>query len=251
MSALAYSVVVPVFNESVALPALTAEIVATMDALGRPYECVFVDDGSTDGTAELLDALARRPGSPIRPLHFPTNRGQGAALYAGVNYAQGEAIVTLDGDGQDCPADIPALLAVLDRERVDLVCGIRHERRDSSLRRWMSRAANRVRARALGDGMTDSGCGLKVMRRAVVPALLPLRTLYSFIPALAVAAGFAVGEHPVSHRPRNGGRSSYGLLAMAWRPFVDMLGVAWYQRRCVLQPGDRGAGGSGATEHDR
>jgi glycosyltransferase involved in cell wall biosynthesis len=250
MSALAYSVVVPVFNESAALPGLLAEIIATMDSLGRPYECVFVDDGSTDGTAELLDALARRPGSPLRPLHFPTNRGQAAALYVGVNHAQGDVIVTLDGDAQNCPADIPALLAFLDRERLDLVCGIRRERQDSSLRRRMSRFANRVRARVLGDRTSDSGCGLKVMRRAVVPSLLPLRTLYSFVPALAVAAGFTVGEHPVTHRQRHGGRSSYGLRAMAWYPFVDMLGVAWYQRRCVLEPSDRATEASGATEHD-
>jgi hypothetical protein len=106
------------------------------------------------------------------------------------------------------------------------------------MRRWMSRLANGVRARFLGDGVRDSGCGLKVMRRAVVPALLPLRTLYSFVPALAVAAGFRVGEQVVQHRPRDGGRSSYGLRAFFWRPFVDMLGVRWYQGRCTLRAGD-------------
>jgi dolichol-phosphate mannosyltransferase len=167
-----------------------------------------------------------------------------------MNEARGDVLVTLDGDGQNCPSDIPALLAVLDHDRLDLVCGIRHERQDSALRRWMSRLANRVRARLLGDGVRDSGCGLKVMRRAVVPALPPLRTLYSFIPALAVGAGFAVGEHPVAHRPRNGGHSNYGLRTFFWRPFVDMLGVAWYQRRSVLRRGDHATGASDATKHD-
>ena len=233
-----YSIVVPVFNESATLPALMAEITDTMESLNADYECVFVDDGSTDGTAELLKALAARPGSRVRSIRFPSNRGQGAALYVGLNAARGAVIVMLDGDGQNCPGDIPDLLDALERERVDLVCGIRAERNDPPLRRWMSRLANAVRAKVLRDRVRDSGCGLKVMRRSVVPALLPLKTLYSFIPALAIAAGFEVGERPVRHRPRTAGRSSYGLRVFFWRPFVDMLGVRWYQRRCVLRRED-------------
>ena len=142
----------------------------------------------------------------------------------------------MDGDGQNAPADIPVLLQHL--EQADLVCGIRAERNDSTLRRWMSRLANRVRGRLLGDGMLDSGCALKVMRREVVSALVPIRTLYSFIPALAVAAGFRVAEVPVHHRSRNGGRSNYGLRAFVLMPLVDMLGLLWFRRRCILSRND-------------
>ena len=114
-----------------------------------------------------------------------------------------------------------------------LVCGIRAERNDTALRRAMSRLANRVRGTILGDNMRDSGCALKVMRREVVQALLPIRTLYSFIPALAVAGGFRIAEIPVHHRARNGGRSNYGFLKFALMPFVDMLGLYWFRKRCV------------------
>ena len=232
MDRVAYSVVVPVFNEAEALAELAIEIIDVMDALGGRYECIFVDDGSTDGTAELLKELSSRPGSPIWCIRFTSNHGQGAALYAGLCHARGELLITLDGDGQNCPADIPLLIDEFERKQLDLICGFRRERRDSALRRRMSRLANAVRSRLLKDTVRDAGCGLRVMRRSVLPALLPLKTLYSFLPALVVSGGFRVGEYPVRHRPRHGGASSYGLRAFLWRPFVDMLGVKWYQMRC-------------------
>jgi glycosyltransferase involved in cell wall biosynthesis len=238
VSTLNYSVVVPVFNEVAALPGVVAEITRAMTTLGGEYECIVVNDGSTDGTAEMLEELARNQTPRIRPIHFASNRGQGAALYVGLTNARGQIVVTLDGDQQNSPADIPCLVDALERGRLDLVCGRRVERQDSWLRRAMSRLANGVRAWILGDSVHDAGCGLKVMRRAVVPSLLPLRTLYSFIPALAVGAGFVVGEQVVSHRVRYGGRSNYGLRAFFWRPFVDMVGVRWYQRRTVLRRED-------------
>jgi len=236
MNRVAYSVVVPVFNEAEALAKLAAEIIDVMDSLGGRYECTFVDDGSTDATAELLKELVSRPGSAIRCIRFTSNRGQGAALYTGLCQARGELIITLDGDGQNCPADIPLLIDELERRQVDLICGFRRERHDSALRKVMSRLANAVRSRFLKDTVRDAGCALRVMRRSVLPALLPLKTLYSFLPALVVAGGFRVGEYPVRHRARHGGASSYGLRAFMWRPFIDMLGVKWYQMRCVLPP---------------
>jgi len=236
--ALRFSVVVPVFNEAEAIAAVAAEVEGVMASLDGDYECIFVDDGSSDDTPRTLAALSARPGSRIRLIRTGVNRGQGAALFLGLNSAAGDLIVTMDGDGQNCPADIPALVATLEREALDVVCGIRAERRDGWLRSWMSRVANAVRARVLRDGVRDAGCALKVMRRAVVPALLPVRTLYSFIPALAVSAGFTVGEQRVGHRPRHGGQSSYGLRTFFWRPLVDMIGVKWYQTRCVLRPED-------------
>lgn len=233
MKSPAYSVVVPVFNEIAALPKLVAELTETMESLGRDYECIFVDDGSTDGTGDLLDALERESGLHLRSVHFRTNLGQGAALYTGLREALGPVVITMDGDGQSCPADIPALLEALEDGSSDLICGVRKSRQDSLLRRWMSKLANAVRSKLLADGTRDSGCALKVMRREVVPSLLPLKTLYSFIPALAIAAGFRVAERPVSHRRRVGGQSSYGLRAFLWWPLIDMLGVRWYQGRRV------------------
>jgi dolichol-phosphate mannosyltransferase len=233
-----YSVVVPVFNEAAALPALTAEVVAAMRHMDGGWECILVDDGSVDGTAAFIDRLAAQADSPFRCVRFGHNRGQGAALHAGLRQATGEIIVVLDGDGQNPPAEIPRLVDMLVRDGLDLVCGVRVDRQDGVLRRTMSRVANAVRSRFLRDRVRDSGCALKAMRRTVVAALPPLRTLYSFIPAFALAAGFTVGECPVRHRARQGGRSSYGLRAFLWRPFVDMLGVRWYSARLVLERAD-------------
>jgi len=180
-------------------------------------------------------------------IQFPENRGQGAALYRGLQEAAGEVVITLDGDGQNHPGDIPILLELL--ESSDLVCGIRAERQDSWLRRSMSRLANTVRGWLLRDGVRDAGCALKVMRCEVVYSLIPLKTLYSFIPAMAAAAGFRIRETPVRHRARQGGRTNYGLLVFLWRPLVDLMGLAWYRRRCTLTPDDcRSAAARNATE---
>lgn len=229
-----FSVVVPFFNEEENAPGLLAEIEAAMDALGEAWELLMVDDGSRDGTgAQLAAAAARR--SELRHLRLPVNRGQAAALDAGLRRARGEILITLDGDGQNDPADIPALLARLDS--ADMVVGIRVGRRDSWLRRAMSRLANGVRGRLLADGMRDSGCALKVFRAEVVDTLLPMRTLYSFMPALARAGGYRLAELPVRHRPRGGGRSSYGLGAFLWRPTLDLLGVWWLRHRTFARRG--------------
>jgi len=243
-----YSLVVPVFDEVTALPDLAAEICAVMQGLDADWECILVDDGSQDGSARVIDALCAAERSPFRAVRFEQNRGQAAALDAGLRRAAGAVIVILDGDGQNWPGDIPHMVDVLRRDGLDLVCGRRVERHDGWQRRAMSRLANAVRARVLGDHTHDAGCALKVMRREVVPALVPIRTLYSFIPALAVAAGFRVGECPVRHRPRHGGRSSYGVRAFLWRPLVDMLGMYWLQSRLVRRRHDlveRGAGEDG------
>jgi glycosyltransferase involved in cell wall biosynthesis len=231
-------VVVPVFDEATALPGLARELADVMGRMTGGWECIWVDDGSTDGSDAIIDRLVAPPGSPFRCVRFERNRGQAAALYAGLHEAVGDVVVVLDGDGQNRPDDIPRLVDALVRDGLDLVCGVRVDRQDGVVRRVMSRVANAVRSRFLRDGVRDSGCALKAMRREVVAALPPIRTLYSFIPAFARAAGFAVGECPVSHRARQGGRSSYGVRAFLWRPFVDMLGVRWYGARLVLERTD-------------
>jgi glycosyltransferase involved in cell wall biosynthesis len=194
------------------------------------YEALLVDDGSTDGTAASLQAFAASwPECTV--VRLPQNQGQAAALLAGFSRARGEIIVTLDGDGQNDPADIPLLLDAL--AQADMVAGVRSERRDSLLRRGMSRLANAVRRWLLKDGVVDTGCALKAFRREVLGAFIPISTLYSFMPALAASAGFRVLQVPVRHWPRLAGTSKYGLGVMAWRPFIDMLGVFWFGRRRI------------------
>jgi len=235
------SIIIPFFDEAEAAPALLAELRPIVDLLGDT-EVLLINDGSSDGTDCVLDEAAA--GWPtIRVFHFARNHGQGTALFFGIHRARGDAIALLDGDGQNDPGDLPLLLGAL--EDSDFVTGIRAKRNDSWLRRSMSRLANAVRGRILRDGVRDSGCGLKVFRREVREAFVPLRTLYSFLPAMARAAGFRVTQRPVGHRPRTRGVSKYGLWVMLWRPLVDMLGMAWFIRRRGTSPAQialRGAG---------
>lgn len=229
------SIVVPIFNEEETIAPLLDEIAEAC----RGAEIIVVDDGSTDRSAKVLADWQKQNDRPVQIISLRENSGQGTALYTGLKAARGEIIITLDGDGQNDPADIPDLLDLdkLDRSDCDLVVGIREGRRDTWLRRWMSKIANAVRSRLLGDGVSDAGCALKAMRREVVSALIPMQTLYSFVPALVAGGGFRVGEIPVTHRERQGGRSHYSLRKMLWRPLLDMLGVCWFnRRRCKAQP---------------
>jgi glycosyltransferase involved in cell wall biosynthesis len=235
-----YAVVIPFFNEAENVPLLVAELEHALTSVtveagaNATYEVLLIDDGSSDGTAELLDRVcATRP--RWRAIHFLHNRGQAAALYIGIHKTLARRLILLDGDGQNDPADIPRLLDLL-TSGIDLVVGVRTPRRDDCLRSVASRIANAVRSRLLGDGVRDSGCGLKVMRREVVTALIPIGTLYSFIPALARAAGFRVAETVVTHRPRLGGVSKYSFVCFLVWPLVDLLGVWWFTRRRFFVP---------------
>jgi dolichol-phosphate mannosyltransferase len=235
------SILVSFFNEEENVAPLLAEIRAVCDTLGQPYEAIFVNDGSTDATGRRLDEVTK-DWPEARPLHCQMNRGQAAALFLGMKQARGEILVTLDGDGQNDPADIPRLLAALDD--CDMVAGVRARRQDSWLRLAMSRLANNVRSTLLRDGLRDTGCALKAFRREVVECFIPIRTLYSFMGALAVAAGFRIRQLEVAHRPRMRGQSKYGLSVFWWKPLIDMVGVYWFSRRrfpCRFEPrGDAG-----------
>lgn len=226
----ALSVVIPFHNEGANIAPLLAELRETLTALAIPAEIICVDDGSTDTTpAELAAAASAWPG--IRVETFPKNQGQAAALWHGFHAAQGDFVAMLDGDGQNPPAELAKLWPL--RESADMISGARAGRKDSALRRIMSRTANAVRRTLLRDGVTDTGCSLKIFRREVVASLLPIRTLYSFIPAFAVSAGFTVREVPVAHRPRRAGVSHYGLRVMALHPLLDLLALTWLLRRTL------------------
>ncbi len=226
------SVVVPVHNEAENIVPLLAEIAAALD--GREaYEIVVVDDASDDATAErLADAAARLP--HLRIVRHRTNAGQSAAVHSGVRYAAGRLIATLDGDGQNDPADIPALLARWRQgsgERPLLVAGHRVTRRDTFITRASSRIANAVRGRMLRDRTPDTGCGLKLFPRDLFLDLPYFDHMHRFLPALVLRAGGDVVSVPVRHRPRTRGRSHYGIHNRLWVGIDDLLGVAWLLRR--------------------
>ena len=219
----AISVVVPLFNEEENAPILQAELAAAL--AGLAHEIIFVDDGSVDRTVARLTSA---PG--VRILQFEKNAGQSAALYAGANAARGSVVVLIDGDLQNDPADIPRLLAEIERG-ADLVCGYRAQRKDTLVKRLTSRIANFVRSRFTKDGVRDTGCTLKAMRRECVRTLVPFKGMHRFIPALVKGAGYRLVEVPVNHRARRFGTSKYGLGNRAVRATVDMFGVRWLLSR--------------------
>jgi glycosyltransferase involved in cell wall biosynthesis len=220
------SLVVPVFNEAGNILPLAERSVTALRSLQRPFEILFVNDGSTDTTAaEIAAAHAQWP--EVVELALPQNSGQAIALLTGLRAARGEFLLMMDGDGQNDPGDFPALLALVESGQVDLACGWRVDRHDSTLRRIMSRVANVVRGAILKDGVHDSGCQLRVMRREVRDAFFPMELMQSFIPALAVAAGFRVGETPVRHHARQHGDSKYGFRRLLWRPAAAMIWLRW------------------------
>ena len=225
---LGYAIVIPFHNEEANCRVVLEELRPVLDALPDTSEVLAIDDGSKDKTlATLREIAATWPA--LRVVQLATNSGQAAALYTGMQLARAPVIITMDGDGQNVATDIPLLISKL--SEADMVAGIRAERNDSWLRRQMSLFANSIRGRLLADGMRDSGCALKAFKREVVSSFLPMRTLYSFMPALAVAAGFRVVQVPVQHRARERGTSHYGLGVMLWRPALDMLGLWWWRQR--------------------
>jgi dolichol-phosphate mannosyltransferase len=224
------SVVVPMHNEAGNAGPLIAEIATAL--VGIRAEIVAVDDGSADGTAAELQRAAETCPS-LRVIRHRERSGQSMAVITGVKSAHGSWIATLDGDGQNDPQDIPTLLAAAEANGADsvLIAGFRRLRRDSFAKRWGSRFANTVRARLLGDGTPDTGCGLKVFRREDFLALPQFDHMHRFLPALFLRQGGTVISLPVNHRPRTSGHSHYGSLDRLAVGIVDLAGVWWLKRR--------------------
>ena len=224
------SIVVPVHNEAGAAAPLAREIALAF--AGRDYEMVFVDDASRDSTLEEL--LALRAELPrLRVLKHPSNAGQSRAVRTGVLAARGVVVVTLDGDGQNPPADGPALVDALNAAppEVAMVGGRRVKRKDTAAKRWASRIANNVRKRLLADDADDTGCGLKAFRRDAFLRLPYFDHMHRYLPALMIREGYKVRYQDVGHRPRVVGRSKYTNLGRLWAAVSDLQGVMWLRSR--------------------
>jgi dolichol-phosphate mannosyltransferase len=228
------SVVVPAHNEADSLPGLISEILAALRGV-IDFEIVCVDDASTDGTADALQAL-RAEVPELRALRHATRSGQSTAIRNGVRAARGAWIATLDGDGQNDPADLPRLLRLRDTLDFDvkLLAGWRVQRNDSGGKRRASRWANAIRARLLGDDTPDTGCGTKLFERNAFLELPYFDHMHRYLPALMQRAGWRTQSVPVNHRPRTRGVSKYDNLGRALAGIVDLRGVLWLMRRAKL-----------------
>jgi glycosyltransferase involved in cell wall biosynthesis len=222
------SVVLPVFNEAENVPILWPELDETLREIGGACEIIFVDDGSTDGSAGLIRALVTRD-RRVRLLRFRANAGLTAAFHAGFRAARGRVVVTLDTDLQNDPRDIRLLLAQLGRH--DAAVGWRQRREDPWLKRVASRVGNSIRDAVTGDLVHDSACSLRAMYRECVEAIPPYDGMHRFVPTLLRMAGYRVVEVAVSHRPRRFGRSKFGIRNRARRGFEDLLVVRWMMAR--------------------
>jgi dolichol-phosphate mannosyltransferase len=230
------SIVIPVYNEADNITTLLKEIQQALDS-GPEYEVIVVDDCSTDTTNDQLQAY--RAGMPqLRIIRHARNSGQSTGVRSGVRHARADWIVTLDGDGQNDPADIPNLLKTRDEKGSDttLVGGIRHQRKDTWVKRYSSRIANAVRGNMLGDNFPDTGCGIKLFPRQAFLTLPHFDHMHRFLPALFRRQGWDVVGVNVGHRPRMAGSSKYGTFDRLRVGVVDLFGVMWLARRpCDVQ----------------
>lgn len=245
------SVVVPVKNEAENISPLIREIRAALDG-HEDYEIVYVDDGSTDATPDRLRAEVES-GAPLRVFRHQVSCGQSAAVWTGVSNGRGDVIVTLDGDGQNDPADIPSLLKTyreVSNSEATMVAGWRTKRRDSWIKKASSKFANGIRKRLLRDDTPDTGCGIKVFPRAAFLAFPRFDHMHRFLPALMIRSGGRVLSTPVNHRHRERGVSNYGTLDRAWVSIWDLMGVVWLLQRGSQPVVEKADGGEADKDGD-
>ncbi len=224
------SVVVPVFNEEGNLPILISKLVQVLNPLGLPYEMIFVDDGSSDGSRDILKKMASQYPS-LRIIGLKENRGLSTALLAGMREVRGDTIVTLDSDLQNDPEDIPMLLSYLDR--YDMATGWRQKRDDPWLKRISSKIANAIRNRLSGEKIYDSACTLRAFKRECIKEIPPFNGMHRFLSTLVKMQGYRIIEVPVLHHQRKFGKSKYNIRNRALRSFIDLLGVRWMKGRRI------------------
>ena len=224
------SLVIPCYNEQENVPTLLTRVQASLNVLGKPYEVIIIDDGSTDSTPALLDeALHRLPW--LRVIRMGRNCGQSAAFEAGFAAARGQIIATIDADLQNDPEEIPRLLPLLEEKKVDMITGWRKERQDTPFRRWQSRQANRIRNWITQETVQDSASSLKIYRAGAVKGLKLFRGAHRYFPTLVKMRGGTVYETPVKHSQRFAGTAKYGFGNRAFVGIADLLGVRWMKKR--------------------
>ncbi|MEI6127155.1 MAG: glycosyltransferase family 2 protein [Pseudomonadota bacterium] len=229
MSSVPYlSVIIPVFNEEDNLSPLTEELVGVLKAINRPYEIIFIDDGSNDASPERLN-LIRQTYQGIRIITLKRNSGQTSAFDAGFKAACGDIIITMDADLQNDPGDIPLMISCIGE--YDLVCGWRHKRNDTAVRKMSSLIANAVRNSLSGEEIKDVGCSLKAFRRDYAKKLKLYTGMHRFFPTLVKMEGGRVTEVKVNHRSRKHGTAKYNIRNRVLRSFLDLLAVCWMKRR--------------------
>jgi len=219
------SIVLPFYNEEEACRGVLEEIVN----LHPQAELIAVNDGSTDKTWDIITSI-----KGVTAMNMPENRGQSAAMYAGLKNVSREICVLMDGDGQNDPADIPDLVAKLENPEIDVVCGYRAERKDTASRRYASKIANAIRRSFIKDGVKDTGCSLKAFRKEAVDHLIPFNGMHRYIPALMLQAGMKIDQVAVNHRERSAGTSKYTNWERGLRGIYDLIGVSWLLKRKVL-----------------
>lgn len=224
------SIVVPIKDEEESIATLAKEIDMAMEGSRWNWECIWVDDGSEDKSLKRLKEIAS-VNSRHRYISFSRNAGQSAALWAGFAASKGDVIATLDGDGQNDPADIPRLLAIMDEKSVDIVNGFRQDRADNGIRKVSSFVANGVRNLFTGRTVTDVGCSTRCFRRECTSLLPPFKGMHRFLPTLMVLHGYRFEEVPVNHRPRQKGRTKYSIHNRIWVGIYDLFGVRWFKSR--------------------
>lgn len=222
-----YSIVIPLKNEQDNVEPLTLEVLSVMT---DPFELIYVNDGSTDRTLEVLHELKEKY-SQIRILSLDKNHGQSSAFDAGFREAQGEFVITLDGDRQNDPNDIPKLIAL--KEEFDLVCGIRKKRKDTLMKRFISFYANKIRNAVCQDGIIDTGCSLKLYRKTSLERIKLFQGMHRFLPALFLFEGFKITQVEVNHRPRVAGKSNYNLFNRSFNTIADLFAVYWMRKRSL------------------
>jgi glycosyltransferase involved in cell wall biosynthesis len=224
------SLVIPCYNEQENVDVLLTRVNGAMAALGRPFEVLLIDDGSTDDTPKLLrEGMAKYPW--LRVIRMAKNGGQSAAFEAGFEAARGELIATIDADLQNDPEEIPRLVPMLDEFKVDMITGWRRDRQDTAFRKWQSRQANRIRNWVTEETVVDSASSLKVYRAHAVKGLKLFRGAHRYFPTLVKMRGYTVHETPVKHSARHAGTAKYGFGNRAFVGIYDLIGVRWMKKR--------------------
>ena len=224
------SLVIPAYNEQENIPTLLTRVGAALSQIGRPFEVILIDDGSTDDTPKLLaEGMKQYPW--LRVVRMRKNAGQSAAFEAGFEAARGELIATIDADLQNDPEEIPRLIPLLDEQKVDMITGWRKERQDTSFRRWQSRQANRIRNWITQETVNDSASSLKIYRAHAIKGIKLFRGAHRYFPTLVKMRGYTVYETPVKHSHRFAGTAKYGFGNRAFVGIADLFGVRWMKKR--------------------